>query len=357
MKYGNKKIFIEFLRVLAILCVIFNHTGKKGFFLFAEKQNSKLFLLYLFMSIFCKIAVPIFFMISGSLLMQKKESFHYIIFQRIVPTAISIFIGSIIMYVYSVTTHVGFYENSTPGIKDFLIRVYTNHISNPGYLWYLYAYIGILCLLPFLRLAFLNMNKFHAIHITCLFMTVTVIPTIMSGVFNIDYFYYQSTYLTLPIYFFVIGHYIDNIVDIKKWNYKKIVFSIVASFSGMFLSMALTIMKARRLNDWGENSNQEFHNLFIFIIAITLFLSVKKFFETTRENNLNDKILIFLGSAVSGIYLFEGVYRGITYSVYELVYPFFPKIISALIWVLSSFLLGTFATYLIRKIPIIKKYV
>lgn len=74
----EKKLHLEFLRIIAIMLVIFNHTGEKGFLLYTIARDSVLYEFYLFSSIACKVAVPLFWMISGALLINKEESISVI---------------------------------------------------------------------------------------------------------------------------------------------------------------------------------------------------------------------------------------------------------------------------------------
>jgi surface polysaccharide O-acyltransferase-like enzyme len=71
---SNRLIHLDLLRLIAIFLVIFNHTGERGYILFISKMGSPISLLYMAASVFCKIAVPLFFMISGALLLKKEES-------------------------------------------------------------------------------------------------------------------------------------------------------------------------------------------------------------------------------------------------------------------------------------------
>lgn len=66
-----RKQHFDFLRIIAIFMVLFNHTGTNGFVLFTIARESKLYIFYLFFAIFIKMAVPLFFMISGALLLPR----------------------------------------------------------------------------------------------------------------------------------------------------------------------------------------------------------------------------------------------------------------------------------------------
>ena len=58
----EKNIYLEAMRVIAIFFVIFNHTGSNGYTLFSQEPiGSGKFWIYLFISVFCKFSVPLFF--------------------------------------------------------------------------------------------------------------------------------------------------------------------------------------------------------------------------------------------------------------------------------------------------------
>ena len=86
----KKLLYIEFLRAAAIFFVIFNHTATEGFLLFTKYPTDNIqYWLYLAISIFCKFAVPVYFMISGALLLGKDE-----------PLKVKIFIDKSIVEVF-----------------------------------------------------------------------------------------------------------------------------------------------------------------------------------------------------------------------------------------------------------------
>ena len=74
---NNKILYLEIMRIIAIFFVIFNHTNKMGYLAFMNYSYSDLrYWLYMFVSIFCKFSVPLFFMISGALYLEKEHSFN-----------------------------------------------------------------------------------------------------------------------------------------------------------------------------------------------------------------------------------------------------------------------------------------
>lgn len=62
MQNSNRNyLYIEILRIIACFFVIFNHTYTKGFMLFSTRQIGSLsYWIYMFISVFCKVSVPLF---------------------------------------------------------------------------------------------------------------------------------------------------------------------------------------------------------------------------------------------------------------------------------------------------------
>jgi surface polysaccharide O-acyltransferase-like enzyme len=67
-KAKQRAIYIDVLRIIACIMVIFNHTNERGFYRYVtDTPGTMLSIWNLFFSIACKSAVPIFFMMSGSI--------------------------------------------------------------------------------------------------------------------------------------------------------------------------------------------------------------------------------------------------------------------------------------------------
>lgn len=128
----KRKIYLDILRIIAIFLVIFNHTGTQGFFLFSVTPVTVEYWVYLSMSIFCKIAVPLFFMISGALLIGKDDTFR-ILRWRISRFILVILGASFFWYVILVRNHIEPFS-----IYSFFRRVYSNDVIVPY--WFLYSY-------------------------------------------------------------------------------------------------------------------------------------------------------------------------------------------------------------------------
>lgn len=66
----KKKYYLEVIRILAILMVMYNHSA--AFMSFSNQSGVEYAISFLF-SMVCKGAVPLFFMVSGALLLGKMK--------------------------------------------------------------------------------------------------------------------------------------------------------------------------------------------------------------------------------------------------------------------------------------------
>ena len=91
-----KKKYIECLRIIAIILVIYNHTRELGFTLYQYTSDPCSYYLSVLMIPVCKTAVPLFLMISGATLLGKEEDYKYLFSRRIVRyVGIILFWGSL----------------------------------------------------------------------------------------------------------------------------------------------------------------------------------------------------------------------------------------------------------------------
>ena len=160
----SRKCFLDLLRIIACFFVIVNHTNSV-IFRNTTPKNLTWFvsLAYFFIS---KIAVPIFFMISGYLLLNKKDTFNKSL-QRFFRMAIVLIIFGFVYAIYNACMMRDF---SVSIIIENILSIY--HKSPTNALWYLYTYLGILLMLPFLQKMTFLMSKrdyhiFFVFSITC----------------------------------------------------------------------------------------------------------------------------------------------------------------------------------------------
>ena len=134
MKKERNLIHIDILRIIACVFVIFNHTGAIGFTKYLSYPiYSVHYWCWLFVSVLCKTAVPLFLMISGALLLNKEEISLYDLWVKKIARMVAVlFVFSFMHYCVKVIAGEEIFS-----IKSFLYVVYDRG-WDVSY-WYIYA--------------------------------------------------------------------------------------------------------------------------------------------------------------------------------------------------------------------------
>ena len=138
--HSERNISFDLIRILAIFLVMYNHRETYIFYHHVPHMGLR-YILSMCGAAFCKCGPPLFFMVSGALILHKKESFRRIFQHRILRILIVMVILSILI--------VTLIPDSDSFLKTFF----------SGLNWYLYAYIGYLLMLPFLRILVNHMTR------------------------------------------------------------------------------------------------------------------------------------------------------------------------------------------------------
>lgn len=157
---------IEFLRVICCFLVVCIHVANYYCRGFDEVSNTS-YLFAVVVNCVSRISVPIFFMISGALLMEEKPFIKKSIW-RTWNTGRALIIWSVVYYVWNL-----WYRDQPYDFKQLFEAPVKRH------LWFLYALLGIYIVLPFLQwmvrdIPEILMKYFTILWITCLTLNYIV---------------------------------------------------------------------------------------------------------------------------------------------------------------------------------------
>lgn len=347
---NNRKIYMDVLRIVAAFFVIFNHTGDKGFFLFSVTDNPFEYWLYLFLSILCKIAVPLFFMISGALLLSKNEPLYKLYYKRVLKYIVIILVFSFFWYIVLNSE-----DLTNFSITTFLTIVYSSSITIPY--WFLYSYLAAVLMLPFIRKMVQGLYKTEFIYMLVLFVVFTgVLPILQFFLFDDTVRINLSIPLvtTSSIFYMSMGYFVEQF-DIKKVSTKYFVYMIILSLIGISLSCIMTWYKIRITGISDEASTQIFHNSFIALPAITIYCLAKRLLVDADLPAIVYKIIVSVSKCTFGIYLLEQFIREKMCFVYYRLFPYLQPLVCCLIFIVVVMAVGYFITLLLCKVPYIKK--
>ena len=358
--FTRKYLDIELMRILAAFFVIFNHTGTTAFFLFPFYDvHTVSYWGCLFLSVFCKFAVPLFFMISGALLLDKEEEPIGTWGRRVIHIFLILLIWSFFYYMNEVAA-----GKETFVIKHFLSRFYAKS-WNFSY-WFLYAYLAFLVSLPLLRrFAHTLTNRDYRYLFFLYAVFIMVIP-------SVQYFLFQGKHvlngnvsigwLAANIVIFPLAGYVLRYRMKSYWNGKRILRLWILNVVTILISAYLTYYKAQITGVCNEGSSQAFHNTFVLINAACIFLTCQYWQETSCFLQKMAKPVKSIGGCTLGIYLMH-IFIMRRPEVRVLSWKLFHEMISAppilygFLYCVLVFFIGYIATWILKKIPWFRRLV
>ena len=366
----KKKVYLELIRALAMLLVIFNHTGNRGFFLFSVSTDSILYPLYLFLSVGCKIAVPLYWMVSGALLLPKEESIKKVYTHRVLRMIIVLVVFSIPYFIINLV------NNGQPfglnSIASFFITLYTDKFASA--FWFIYAYIGMMMMLPFLRKLVKAMSKRYFVYLFLMIICfkgvlpileylVSTLPARLGASFNTDMkiFSINSNVVinmfTQAVMFFIGGYYFDSVLEKKDLTKKNALKWLGAGFIAIVISCLMTHYMITLTGRMNEGDAQTFYDNLISIPTFAVFYFLRYFLQKHKATGDLKKVILSFGKCAFGIMLCEKALRDYLVIIYDSLEPKISKLPACFVWVLAVYLSGYIITLILKRIPGIKKLI
>lgn len=347
----KRKTYIDVLRIMGTLMIMFNHTSTFGFALYTVRTQGILYWIYLFLAILVKVAVPIFFMISGGLLLEREEKVSAVLTKRFTRFLLVLFIGSLIHYFYFSNWQINMLS-----IEDFAKNVYSGGIVTPY--WYLYSYLGFLLMLPILRKLAWGLGTKGYVYLIVLYFLMRCLSIVRYVIWrgNVDMSPYFSFFIMGDnIFFPLLGYFIEyrlpEIYYEKKYAFRAVLTAVVV----IGVCAVLTNLHSKVTGLWDEGSTQTFFNTFIFIPAGCIYFCVKCCFKHYEVKEKVHRLLCAIGSCTFGVYVFETIYREETKIVFWKMLEHFPTLIACVVWIGCAFVVGVVSTFLLKKLPLVKK--
>ena len=337
-------VYMDIIRILATYLVIFTHTGNLGSKLYIYGSYDKTHkLIYIIADVLRCVNVPLFFMISGALLLPKQESYKRLFSKRVAKYAIVLIIMS-----YFVV----YYKNSWYDFKLFFEQLCTQYVT--GLYWFLYAYLGYLLILPFLRSMVNAMGKKD-------FRYFMVLGILFKGILNVGIGLcgWESKFLVPfylgedAIFYPVMGFYFSNIIATSDEMNRKEKRELGA---GCVLSL-ICVLSTVYIMHWeacikGEYSETYLMN-FTVIPTLFTFMAIKCGCLKHNISERGRKVIKFIADNSFGVYLFSTFAQvnlvGVYFFFFRLTGEKLP-LISSYLYVLVVMMVEVVVVALLRKI-------
>jgi len=295
--------YLDILRVLSILAVITIHVTATNVSIISEMNTFQWWFANVLNS-FSRSAVPIFFMISGVLLLgnEKNEDIKTFLKKRIPRIGMPFLMWSII---YSVLKHYvidpDYPKLLSMGkimIKEILQDTVYHH------LWFVYVMLVMYFVIPFAIKIVKNATQKELLFGIIMWFMVTIVYYTFQGIYYLrteQYFYIE--FFDIPFYsgflgFFILGYYLSRQEISKK--IRRIIY-LVGSIS--MLSVPIITYYITKGKDV---LNELFYSNFVittFFTAVAVFVLFKNINWEVKVNKRLLKLIVSISDATFGIYL------------------------------------------------------
>ena len=356
----KKRLDFELMRILAIFLVVFNHTESRGFFLYQVPGGSEInCILSLLLAVICKAAVPLFFLISGGLLLGRQESLKDLLQKRILRMALVLVLFSGILYLFWI--HWGFVPH--PGLKDFIRRLWGEGISIPY--WYLYTYLGVLFLLPILSPAAAAISDWGYLWLLAIGLIMNGVVSVLSGMTGLgvmnQYFVTGLTGGALAqgtpymagqaVFYLLMGYYLAHRFPWEKLTGRRLLGLGILAAAAVLLMAGLCWYDFR----YRGNTSGSYMGSFLCIVVLFLYAALHRIGERIPADGRMAKLVEVLGSCVFGTYLLEGILRRQLDGIYLALEPKIHVLPACLVWVAAVVVCGMALTWVLKKLPGLRK--
>lgn len=319
----TREYAFDILRVISMIMVIIIHIANvycRSFGMISTKS----YLISLIFNTICRVSVPIFFMISGSLLLDRsfnKEKY----LKRVLKYVILIVVWDIIYLVWEY-----FYLGITyDKLYMLVIDPYRAH------LWFLYTILVLYTIQPLLKLI---MDKSNNV-VKIILLTVWIILSLASMINP-----YVAKFFTIFSYigYFIIGKYLYDFIkkyDLRKYNISLVLIMIICFSISIWMNYSLSI----KLNQF-YNLFFAYRTPFIMISSFALYVLI---ISNYRKDSLN-KFITGLSDLSLGVYLIHGIFLDVTVKVF--IYSSINSLIGIPIFTVIIFVLSIISTFIIKKI-------
>lgn len=338
----NRILWIDLIRVFSIFSVVFLHSAAPILYKFETIDFSDWMTGNIYDSM-VRMAVPLFFMISGVLLLNSKEESLLTFFQkRFLKVVIPLIAWS---FIYIIFKKYG----ANQDINIIKNMIYSFNRPEYYHLWFLYAILGIYLFLPILKIFINNSSKNLQLYFIVLWViSVTIIPFIneMSDLPIKSYTPMMAGFIG----YFVLGYQLAKIQITKRIFYISIFFIIVSTL----ITVYGTYYLSEKVNKF-DNFFYGYRSISTLIQAISYFIFLKYISENILSKSIKtSKAIMTLSITSLGIYLIHPIYIKILTKLEISVWNGNPLVMIPIVAILT-FLLSFLTIFIIQKIPIVKR--
>ena len=327
---------LDFLRVFSMFLVIVIHVANCYGRSFSLISSSSFAISSVF-NMLSRVSVPIFFMISGALLIPKvltREKYIYKVKRMFIVLVLWTVIYALFEY---------FYVGVGTNVLNLLVAPQRAH------LWFMYAIIAIYIALPFISKMCNNLTKREENLFMGLWFFAFLFEFLVKRLLKVSVIYHIP--IISGVYYlgyFVIGHIIYKRIREGKCDYKKYNKYLVL----LFIFSNLVILWFTLYNSFRLGSNYKV--FFTYSNPLMIISSLSVYSLVLINMNKIPSFVSYFAPFSFGIYLVHGIFLDVlkTFNFINVNSIIGVPLFSAILFFVSYIVI-----YLLKKIPKIDKYI
>jgi surface polysaccharide O-acyltransferase-like enzyme len=336
----NKILWVDFIRIMASFSVVLLHSAAP---LLDQYQKLSAFDWWAgnVYDSSVRNCVPLFFILSGYLLLGKQETLRDFLLKRMNKILVPFLVWSII---YNFWAH--FFYN-----RDLTLSSFIGILFAPTFfhLWFFYAIIGLYLFVPVLRLLVQSVPKYLLYYYLALwFLAVSLIPLAEKVAHTASAF--DLKMVSGFFGYLVIGHLLGGVSINRRQFWQALALGFLALLITIFGTYILMLRHQGQFNGYFY----DYLSPNVVLFSCSSFIVLKYLFERVTISETQKKILIAMSSASLGIYLIhpmtlyalEKGWFGFSLNGFSAI-PIFTIPLTALI----TFGVSFSVIYLMQKIP------
>lgn len=339
-------LYLDVLKIIACFLVIVNHSG--GYIFETSSQSNPVnVVIYSFIFLFSKSAVPLFIMISGALLLGNPKNNIHKCLVRVYRIMIPLLSLSLLIFIKN---------NGFSSLLSFQFII--DFIKQPAILpfWYLYMLIGLYLATPFLYKMIQHFDNKDYMIFGFLFLILPGIWFVIKQYIGIQSsHYFESGIIPQTIAYYVVGYYLSRVDFSPKVRVSALILlfaTLIAATALMSYDSYLAGKIVRKLDS--------VYSITTIIPAISLFILLR---SSIGKNEISDRTRLhhsiqLVASCTFGIYLihYHVIPRLFNLTIIRPLFTFH-SIIGIILLQIATFIVCFIIIYLIKKVPIIKRFI
>lgn len=345
----KREIWLDALRITAAFLVIVNHTNS-GVFQSSSPSELTWWLSILWYAL-CKVAVPVFVMVSGACLLGRADSYRKCL-GRFVRIVLALVVFSYLYFLHDAWVYYGLWPRAAD-LRAFFSLVWEQKITDS--FWYLYFYAGLMLMLPLLQRLSVSMRGHDALYLIGFCFGVDALwPLITRILPHLS----LPSYLDLPLFTSYIGLFFAG------WQLRAMrgriyrlpaLLLLLASLAASVLSLHMQYAPGEKY--WAFMDDRMHPGFWSILAAVALMVLSRSWFSRPLSAKAQ-RGWSELGGCAFGIYLLQdwliAQSEARLYLPLQSVLPAFPAVI---VWEIAVFGAALAAAFVMRRIPVLKKLV